>query len=322
MVWLRRGLAAATAGPVAVLTAQMWWVRAKFKLPPDACGPLSGVCSPAEGSAPPSGRARNIIFLGDSIVTGVGCTAEASEHHGPVMPRRVAAIIAQQLGERVNWTCLGETGADVRMLHSRLLPVLQQEARRVSDDGQRVDAVVVMTGLNDIKECFLFAQPVSCHPWRFGALLTSVLTSVCESAGAGCALLVPGHPIEATPRFNQFWPLSAAVRCVTCMWEDQKRRAAEAAHALAHDTSADCMVRFVEPPPAMVAQLLDGSGSLDGYFAADGMHPNDAGYALWADIIAQRLLCEWSGAGAASSGAGSGGAASSDAAQPATTRAQ
>ena len=25
-----------------------------------------------------------------------------------------------------------------------------------------------------------------------------------------------------------------------------------------------------------------------------GMHPNDAGYRVWGDVIAQRLLCEWS----------------------------
>ena len=38
----------------------------------------------------------------------------------------------------------------------------------------------------------------------------------------------------------------------------------------------------------MVAQLRGAD-----YFAADGMHPNDRGYALWAEIIAQRLLHEW-----------------------------
>ena len=302
---LRTIAAAATAGPAALLTGQMWWVRMKFRLPPDACGPSSGEEQPASAAGPKtSGRTRNIVFLGDSIVTGVGCSAEASEQHGPVMPRRVASILAQELGASVRWSCLGETGADVRMLQSRLLPKLREDVVRVTEEGQRVDAVVVMTGLNDIKECFLFAQPVSCHPWRFGAMLTTLLSSVCEVAGAGCACVVPGHPIEATPRFNQFWPLSAAVRGVTALWEDQKRQAAEAAQAREAERSSQQLrnggagekgatpkdetsfISFIAPPPSMVAQLLHGAD----YFAADGMHPNDKGYALWAEIIAGSLL--------------------------------
>ena len=156
-----------------------------------------------------------------------------------------------------------------------------------------------MTGLNDIKECFLFAQPVSCNWLRFGENLTGLLSSVCEVAGcAGCALLVPGHPIEATPRFNQFWPLSAAVRGVTHLWEEQKRLSTEAAQA--HETARvaaeggrgahprEAHVRFLQPSSQMVAQLMDGAD----YFAADGMHPNDQGYALWADLIATRLLTD------------------------------
>ena len=39
----------------------------------------------------------------------------------------------------------------------------------------------------------------------------------------------------------------------------------------------------------MVQQLLDGAK----YFAADGMHPNDEGYVVWAELIAQRLLKEF-----------------------------
>ena len=298
----RRVAAAATAGPAAVLTAQMWWVRMKFQLPPDARGPSAGVCAPPHASARPGKeRQRNIVFLGDSIVTGVGCSAKASEEDGPVMPRRVAGILAQQLGVTVRWKCLGETGADVRMLRERLLPSLEEEVERASGAEQRVDAVVVMTGLNDIKECFLFVQP-SLHPWRFGSMLTSLLESVCEAAGAGCALLVPGHPIEVTPRFNQFWPLSAAVRTTTRLWEDQKRLAANQAQAhmseahqarsgsaAAAATPEGPFIHYLEPTPAMVAQLSNGAD----YFASDGMHPNDAGYALWAEIIAQTLLRQW-----------------------------
>ena len=39
----------------------------------------------------------------------------------------------------------------------------------------------------------------------------------------------------------------------------------------------------------MVQQLFNGAD----YFAADGMHPNDKGYNVWAELIARRLLFEF-----------------------------
>ena len=285
-----RTVAAVTTAPVAVLGAQLWYLRFKFKLPPDACGPTAGIVA-APAGASSSSRQRNIIFLGDSIVTGVGCSREASERDGPVLPVRVASILAKQLGASVSWKCVGETGTDVRMLQTRMLPKLRDEVQRVDGAGQRVDAVVVMTGLNDIKECFLFAQP-SLHPWFFGRALASLLTEVCEIAGAGCACIVPGHPIEVTPRFNQFWPMSWVVPAIVRMWEDQKRVAAETAQAQEDTTiassTARCLIEYLQPPPHMVAMMWGQD-----YFASDGMHPNDNGYALWADVIAARLLVEW-----------------------------
>ena len=304
----RRAALYSVAGGATLLVGEMWYVRAKFRLPPDANGPLAGIvappppvmakqCPPQQvsmhehadtGSRP---RQRNIVFLGDSLVTGVGCSAEACGSDGPVLPRRVAELLAQQLGESIGWSCIGETGADVSMLRTRLLPSLQSEVQRVCSGGddQRVDAVIVMTGLNDIKECLLFANP-RLHPWRFGELMEALLCSVRDVAGSHCALLVPGCPIEAVPRFNDLWPLSSATRYITRLWEDQKRRAAEAANARAAARGAhpDAIV-FMVPPPSMVQRLLDGAA----YFATDGMHPNDAGYVVWAELIAGELLAKW-----------------------------
>lgn len=287
-----------TGAGAGVLASQMWWVRAKFRLPPDACGPSAGVCLPPPSASKPqtpdASRQRNIVFLGDSIVTGVGCSREASAEHGPVMPRRVAQTLAQQLGVAVGWSTIGETGADVSMCRSRLLPRLQGEVQRVTTAGQRIDAVVVMTGLNDIKECFLFCQP-TLHHWRFGYLLTSLLGSIGEMAGRQCSLVVPGTPVDAVPRFNELWPLSTAVCTITRLWEDQKRLAAEAAQAAAYSMQAcaaaesesqlattqatptgggRASVHFLEPPPEMIHRLKEG-GRQTAYFAADGMHPND-----------------------------------------------
>ena len=53
-------------------------------------------------------------------------------------------------------------------------------------------------------------------------------------------------------------------------------------------STARCLIEYLQPPPHMVAMMWGQD-----YFASDGMHPNDNGYALWADVIAARLLVEW-----------------------------
>ena len=150
----RRAAKLAVGVPVATMFGQMWYVRGKFRLPPDACGPDNGVVQPAPSTAasnnsssssglraalfrwPSSSSSsssntasslprKHIVFMGDSLVTGVGCSAEASAEHGHVLPRRVAEVIAQQLQVEVSWRLIGETGADVRTLRSTLLPSLE-----------------------------------------------------------------------------------------------------------------------------------------------------------------------------------------------------
>jgi lysophospholipase L1-like esterase len=120
--------------------------------------------------------------------------------------------------------------------------------------------------------------------------MESLLCSVHEMAGSPSTLLLAGCPIEAVPRFNDLWPMSAATRAITRLWEDQKRRAAEAAYAreLAAGTGGG-KIAFVAPPPSLVRRLLDGVP----YFASDGMHPNDAGYVVWAELLASELLATW-----------------------------
>ncbi len=273
-----RTLAMMAGGTTGVLASQMLWVRYQFQLPPEAGGPSSGVCragSDADAQRGVCRRRRNIVFLGDSIVTGVGCSAAASDRDGPVLPRVVAGELAQSLGDDVGWVALGETGADVSMLRDELLPSLRAEAERAQTAGERIDAVVVLTGLNDIKSCFLFANP-SKHPISFRSGLSSLFGSIRELVGARCALVVAGTPLDACPRFQDYWPLGPAMRGVVWVWELQKKGAVEDDAARAAEPA-----RFVEAPPGLVQPHM---------FASDGMHPNDAGYAAWGELMAARLL--------------------------------
>ncbi len=74
---------------------------------------------------------RNILFVGDSLVTGVGCS-----HDTPVLPRVVAELIAHRLRVDVSWTAIGQTGGDVRRLHDELLPAVSREVMAAEKVGR------------------------------------------------------------------------------------------------------------------------------------------------------------------------------------------
>ena len=155
---LLKGTAYAGCGLAGLLASQAYYVKVNFTLPPDASGPTAGVAR--AGLPPPptwhthgKPRRKNIVFMGDSVVKGVGCRRVGE---GPTLPRHVAEVVAEQLGAEVGWRALGETGADIRMLREQFIPLLRREVERCAQSGERVDAVVVVCGLNDIKECFLY----------------------------------------------------------------------------------------------------------------------------------------------------------------------
>jgi len=273
----------ALGGTASVVAGQGVYVRLKFVLPPDASGPTSGVaCAAPAGPGPSSGlwpmqqqqpppRRRNIIFLGDSLVTGVGCDHEVGE--GPTLPRAVAHELSRKLGAEVSWLALGETGADILSLSSRLMPSLKREVERCGAAGERVDAVVIVCGLNDMKSCFLFCQP-HLNPVAFAANLRQVVAAVRELTGDGCAVLLPGVSVDGIPRFEPFWPLSAFIGGVAQMWESRKE-------AVAHEmAAAGARVAFATAKGV----VFDA-----GHFCRDGMHPNDEGYTFWATLMAEDL---------------------------------
>ena len=119
----------------------------------DAARAAANSCS----SAPRAPKKKNILFVGDSLVCGIGCT---DAERGPTLPRRCAEAIAKQLHVDVQWTAIGEVGADVRGLNL-LLPAVGQEVRRAQEMGGDIDVVVVVVGLNDIKKAYQSATGAS-----------------------------------------------------------------------------------------------------------------------------------------------------------------
>ena len=101
---LGAGFGAASA---TLVLGEAWHVYRKFRLPPEATGPTEGVCRApaprrtlaAAAALSPAPPRANIVFLGDSLVTGVGCSAEAGA--GPTLPRSAAGALAERLGRDV-----------------------------------------------------------------------------------------------------------------------------------------------------------------------------------------------------------------------------
>ena len=163
-----------------------------------------------------------------------------------------------------------------------------------------MDAVVIVCGLNDMKSCFLHFQP-QLNPHAFAGRLRGVVEAVRTSVGDECAVLLPGVSVEGVPscplaprrlwrepcrpsprfaagvpRFEPFWPLSTCIARAAGMWEEQKR-------TVAHEMSvAGQRVAF----SAQAGRLLPTRD----IFCRDGMHPNDRGYAIWAELVAEDLL--------------------------------
>ncbi|EKX44841.1 hypothetical protein GUITHDRAFT_152879 [Guillardia theta CCMP2712] len=134
-----------------------------------------------------STRRRNVLIIGDSLVVGIGCK------EAPVMPQIICKRLANLLKVDVSWKALGVNGGDVRTIHKNVLEtvkkfqseqedalhstaqtsglhasmVVQQDGSPVATtrsmaDAQlskqpqvKVDAVVVLCGLNDLKRIFM-----------------------------------------------------------------------------------------------------------------------------------------------------------------------
>ena len=145
------------------------------------------VAEPREDGSSP--QCRRILFLGDSLVTGVGSSQESAS--GPPLPRVVAEMLSRRLGVDVQWSAVGETGLNVSELRTELLPAVALELRRAAAAGQPVDVVVVVCGLNDFKQAY---RSVGGTAGNFRRELGASLLVNSPCSHAGC-LLPRAHSI-------------------------------------------------------------------------------------------------------------------------------
>eukprot|EP00188_Purpureofilum_apyrenoidigerum_P004420 Plantae.Rhodophyta-Purpureofilum_apyrenoidigerum.ctg49976.p1 GENE.Plantae.Rhodophyta-Purpureofilum_apyrenoidigerum.ctg49976~~Plantae.Rhodophyta-Purpureofilum_apyrenoidigerum.ctg49976.p1 ORF type:complete len:370 (-),score=46.14 Plantae.Rhodophyta-Purpureofilum_apyrenoidigerum.ctg49976:2-1111(-) len=220
-------------------------------------------------------RGRRILFIGDSLVQGVGCEGS----NGPALPRHAARFLAEKWKMDVSWRALGITGGDVRTLRTELIPLLRDEVAAVKARRQEcgnpelenrpiIDAVFIVCGVNDWKKFFRTGRT-----WRtFRIDLEELVRDIKELCGDDCRVILPALPgVDFAPLFHE--PLRSFVRAMSNCWDQQKRYLAEKLS----------MVHFVDKPESAFWAGMNPSMQL---YAPDRVHPNELGYSKWGEYLA------------------------------------
>ena len=119
------------------------------------------------------------------------------------------------------------------------------------------------------------------------------MTCLQAETGVGCAIVLPALPVHHAPVFAGDWPVQRACRAVlgalAARWDEQKAALAEASERTASraaSSRAAMRVSFVRNKSA----AEDAEWAQVRYWARDGIHPNDAGYTIWGEHIAQGIM--------------------------------
>ena len=232
---------------------------------------------------------RRVVVVGDSLVTGVGCRMDRCD--GPTLPRRLGEALADAIGADVEWVAVGAKGADLAAIRRDVIPSLGSRRRRRDDDDERrssssssssrIDAVVLMCGVNDFKHALTGRQ----SPAAFHADLIRCVDDIKRALGDDVWVILPGMPMQLATIFPP--PLRYLAVHASDAWDAQKRKLCDAA----------ARVRFVPSPSSEAMQSAAGAGVA--MVAVDGIHPNDAGYGAWAHHIAKSVAPVLLGDGAA-----------------------
>jgi lysophospholipase L1-like esterase len=196
-----------------------------------------------------------LLIVGDSSGAGVGAATQNEALAG-----RLSQALALRLGGRVHWQLLATTG------HTTADALRGLQAAEL----QPADVLVTALGVNDV------VGQVAPRHWLTS--LGELDRLARQRAGIRYTLHSAVPPMHAFPLLPQ--PL----------------RWLMGAHALRMNRA---LGRALMQQPARGMQALPahlhGAAARDvtGLMARDGFHPAPAGYALWADALAERIAREW-----------------------------
>jgi lysophospholipase L1-like esterase len=215
--------------------------RLRRRIPglPEAADPAGT----AAGAAP----AARLAVSGDSTAAGVGATC-----HREALAGLLGAALARRTGRAVSWRAVARSGVTARTARE-LVPGLVAGGWRLAAGGWRPDIVVVLIGVNDLKNMRRLRD------WDHNVL--ALLATIDERAGHVPVIVGGMAPVTRFPALPQ--PMRAVLAMRARAMDYTLRRAAAGRH--------------VAVDPQMI-----GSG----FFAEDGFHPSTKGYRAWADALA------------------------------------
>lgn len=193
----------------------------------------------------------HVVWLGDSLAAGLGAISPELS-----LPR----LVAMGRDERTRLHVFAQPGATSHDVVARQLPALQQLRHGLGEIGERIDAIGVTVGANDIAA--MTPRP------RFRHNVERII-----SAAEGLPVVVVSIPqlndaIRLPPPLRTFASWRAS-------WLDRVLRAAARHHDHVHYAS-------VRQRPSWIRRR-----DLQNFLAADRFHPSGAGYAVWASRVAE-----------------------------------
>lgn len=219
---------------------------------------LPEAAGPREGEVGSGALCLRLLIVGDSSAAGVGAASQDEALAG-----QLSRALVQRLGGQLRWQLLGRSGHTTAQALAQL---------RQAQGLQPADVMVTALGVNDVS--------AGLGPGRWLQQLAQLHALAAERAGVRYTLhsaVPPMHDFPLLPQPLRWW---------------MGDRAASLNRALAQQLQA-CGDRGMES----FALPRQGGHALPGLMAADGFHPGPAGYALWAEALAERLVREWQAVG-------------------------
>lgn len=198
---------------------------------------------------PETGPVLSFVVLGDSTAAGVGAETPARAY-----PTLLAKRLAEETGQGVELTVLGESGARVR-------DVLREQAPAAV--ALEPDLIFVGIGANDVT-----------HVTSLDRVRTDMQETLELLTRTDAPVVVAGAPDMRVPAWHQPLRYLAYLRGkqVTGAIEEAARTKGAAIVELAEETGPF----FAERPAS--------------HFSEDRFHPSPVGYRRWADAIFPVLL--------------------------------
>lgn len=203
-----------------------------------------------------------ILVVGDSLAAGCGIIKSST----PILPESIAMHLARKLGRTVQWSCVGTPGASTKGITTILHKWLSNEESSFKGDevdSTDYDIVVVLAGMNDIKDTLLPFMAYEGTELSFGDGLKNIYgmlreklhrhrkDSVDQESHIRPLVVLPALPINGIPLLS-YPPIGLIANSVIKYIDSAKQR-------LSREYSNNIL--FVEAPSESLIQNIENGKS-------------------------------------------------------------